>query len=62
MKLSGLGRRNGPAGLLKYTAAKSIGVASNGWLSGILHLPNRASEWKRMAPLFKLILKAMRRF
>ena len=62
MKLSGLGRRNGPAGLLKYTNAKSIGVARGGWLSSLLRLPNRAAEWKRMAPLFAVILKALRRF
>lgn len=62
MKLSGLGRRNGPAGLLKYTQAKSIGVASDGWLSAVLRLPNRASEWRRMAPLFGVILRWMRRF
>lgn len=62
VKLSGLGRRNGPAGLLKYTQAKSIGVAKTGWLGALLHLPNRARDWKTMAPLFKLILKAMRLF
>ena len=62
MKLSGLGRRNGPAGLLKYTNAKSIGVARDGLLAGFLRLPNRASEWKRMAPLFGVILRWMRRF
>jgi succinate-semialdehyde dehydrogenase/glutarate-semialdehyde dehydrogenase len=62
MKLSGLGRRNGPAGLLKYTNAKSIGVARDGVLAKVLRLPNRASEWKRMAPLFGVILRWMRRF
>ena len=62
MKLSGLGRRNGPAGLLKYTQAKSIGVAINGPLSLILRLPSRASQWRRMAPLFAVILRWMRRF
>ena len=61
MKLSGLGRRNGPAGLLKYTQPKSIGVASTGLIASIIHLPNRAREWKRMAPLFAVILKLMRR-
>lgn len=62
VKLSGLGRRNGPAGLLKYTQAKSIGVAKTGWFGALLHLPNRARDWKTMAPLFKVILKAMRLF
>lgn len=62
VKLSGLGRRNGPAGLLKYAQAKSIGVAKTGLLGALLHLPNRARDWKIMAPLFKVILKAMRLF
>ncbi len=62
MKLSGLGRRNGPAGLLKYTNAKSIGVARDGMLAKFWRLPSRASEWKRMAPLFGVILRWMRRF
>lgn len=62
VKLSGLGRRNGPAGLLKYTQAKSIGVAKGGLLGAMLHLPNRARDWKVMAPLFKVILKVMRLF
>ena len=61
-KLSGLGRRNGPAGLLKYTQAKTIGVANNGWLGKLIHLPNRAREWKTMAPLFRVLLKVLRRF
>jgi acyl-CoA reductase-like NAD-dependent aldehyde dehydrogenase len=62
VKLSGLGRRNGPAGLLKYTQTKTIGVASGGLLGSLIHLPNRAREWKTMAPLFRVLLKVLRRF
>ena len=62
VKLSGLGRRNGAAGLVKYTQTKTIGVANSGLLGSLIHLPNRAREWKTMAPLFRVLLKVLRRF
>lgn len=55
VKASGLGRRNGPAGLLKYTEAKTIGISR-----GPVKLPNRAIEYQRLAPLMRLLLKYWR--
>jgi len=57
-KHSGFGRRNGIGGLLKYTEAKSIGIARS--LLGI-GLPNTAKQWKRMVPLMRGIAKILRR-
>jgi succinate-semialdehyde dehydrogenase / glutarate-semialdehyde dehydrogenase len=58
MKQSGMGRRNGVGGLLKYTEAKTIGVARS--IAGI-GLPNNAKQWKRMVPLLRGIAKILRR-
>lgn len=55
VKSSGQGRRNGPGGLLRFTEAKSIGVAS-----GIFKLPTRGSQYKLLAPLMRLMLKWFR--
>lgn len=57
MKTSGQGRRNGEGGLLRFTEAKSIGVAS-----GFLKLPTRGKDYERMAPLMKTMLRWMRNF
>jgi acyl-CoA reductase-like NAD-dependent aldehyde dehydrogenase len=51
-KSSGQGRRNGPAGILRFTEAKSIGVAG-----GMLKLPTRGKDYQRMAPLMRFVLK-----
>lgn len=51
-KASGQGRRNGPAGILRFTEAKSIGVAA-----GVMKLPTRGRHYQRMAPLMRFILK-----
>ncbi len=56
MKASGLGRRNGPGGLLKFTEAKTIGVAS-----GLLKLPTRGRDYNRMAPLMNALQKILKR-
>ncbi|MEY4417588.1 MAG: hypothetical protein RIQ88_26 [Actinomycetota bacterium] len=56
MKNSGLGRRNGPAGLLKYTEAQAIGIHR-----GLLEFPSRGYQYKKMAPLLNLLSKIMRR-
>ncbi len=56
MKTSGMGRRNGPGGLLKFTEAKTIGVAS-----GLLKLPMRGSDYNRMAPLMNTLQKILKR-
>jgi acyl-CoA reductase-like NAD-dependent aldehyde dehydrogenase len=56
MKASGMGRRNGPGGLLKFTEAKTIGVAS-----GLLKLPMRGRDYNRMAPLMNTLQKILKR-
>jgi succinate-semialdehyde dehydrogenase/glutarate-semialdehyde dehydrogenase len=57
-KQSGFGRRNGIGGLLKYTEAKSIGIARS--FLGI-GLPNNAKQWHRMVPLMRTLAKILRR-
>jgi len=55
VKASGQGRRNGPGGLLRFTEAKSIGVAR-----GLIKLPSRAKDYNRMAPLMRIMLKRLK--
>ena len=55
VKVSGQGRRNGPGGLLRFTEAKSIGVAR-----GAIKLPSRAKDYNRMAPLMRFMLKRLK--
>ena len=57
MKNSGKGRRNGVEGLLRFTEARTVGIAS-----GVLRLPLRAKDYNQMAPLMVLLMKALRRF
>ena len=57
MKNSGMGRRNGVEGLLRFTETRTVGLAS-----GVLRLPLRAKDYNRMAPLMVLLMKALRRF
>lgn len=57
-KQSGQGRRAGVGGLLRYTEARTVGVARS--ILGI-GLPVRAAGWKRMAPLMDLLAKILRR-
>jgi succinate-semialdehyde dehydrogenase/glutarate-semialdehyde dehydrogenase len=57
MKQSGKGRRNGPEGLLRFTDARTVGVASS-WL----RLPLRGRDYGRMAPLMVAMMKLLRRF
>ena len=54
-KSSGQGRRNGPGGLLRFTEAKSIGVAR-----GAIKLPSRAKDYNRMAPMMRFLLKRLK--
>jgi succinate-semialdehyde dehydrogenase/glutarate-semialdehyde dehydrogenase len=59
VKQSGLGRRNGPEGLLRY--AESHTVADS---TGLLTLPTTGSEWAKMISPMLLLLrieKAIRR-
>ena len=57
-KQSGQGRRSGVGGLLRYTEARTVGVART--IAG-LGLPLNARGWKRMAPLMDLLAKVQRR-
>ena len=57
MKQSGIGRRNGKNGLLRFTDARTVGVARFGF-----SLPSRGRQYKRMAPLMKLLSGFLKRF
>jgi succinate-semialdehyde dehydrogenase/glutarate-semialdehyde dehydrogenase len=59
MKQSGLGRRNGPEGLLRFVEARTIAEST-----GILNLPRTGAEFAAMAGLMTALLvtlKALRR-
>lgn len=58
MKASGLGRRNGAAGLLRYTEVRTIGVARNRPVG----LPTRGYQYRRMAPLMNRLAHFLKRF
>ena len=47
MKQSGMGRRSGPGGLLRFTETRTIGVANK----LLIGLPTRAKQYKKLAPL-----------
>jgi acyl-CoA reductase-like NAD-dependent aldehyde dehydrogenase len=57
MNSSGMGRRNGIGGLLRFTEARTVGLAS-----GFLRLPLRAKDYDRMAPMMVTLMKVLRRF
>ena len=56
MKNSGKGRRNGIQGLLRFTEARTVGIAS-----GLLRLPLRGKDYNKMAPLMVTLMKVLRR-
>jgi len=56
MKNSGMGRRNGPHGLLRFTETRTIGIAA-GWVK----LPTRGSHYNKMAPIMVWLMKALKR-
>lgn len=59
MKHSGLGRRNGREGILRFVDARTVAVAT-----GVLTLPRRGAEWGRLVGLMLVLLttlKAIRR-
>ncbi|MEN9752484.1 MAG: hypothetical protein RL670_175, partial [Actinomycetota bacterium] len=56
VKHSGQGRRNGDAGLLRFTEPKAIGVAT-GWLK----LPMRGADYTRASKLLVILSKVLRR-
>jgi len=56
MKHSGKGRRNGKAGIIRFTDQRTVGVAAS-WL----RLPSRGRHYDRMAPLMRLLSKILNR-
>lgn len=56
VKHSGQGRRNGDAGLLRFTEPKAIGVAT-----GLLKLPMRGADYNRASKLLVILSKVLRR-
>lgn len=55
VKLSGLGRRNGPDGLLRFMEAHTISHAT-----GILQLPRTGAEFRRLAGPMLLVLRILK--
>ncbi|MBX3098355.1 MAG: aldehyde dehydrogenase family protein [Salinibacterium sp.] len=55
MKRSGLGRRNGVEGILRYVDTRT--VAEN---TGLMSLPRTGAEWAKMAGLLIMLLKTMK--
>jgi succinate-semialdehyde dehydrogenase / glutarate-semialdehyde dehydrogenase len=56
MKQSGVGRRNGHYGLLRFTEARTVGIAI-----GLLNFPSRAKQYNKMAPLMNALAKVMKK-
>lgn len=56
MKQSGVGRRNGHYGLLRFTEARTVGIAT-----GLLNFPSRAIQYNKMAPLMNALAKVMKK-
>ncbi len=55
MKQSGLGRRNGPEGILRYVEARTVAEAT-----GILTLPRTGPEWARLSGVMIAMLKGLK--
>jgi len=55
VKHSGLGRRNGPEGLLRYADATTIATAT-----GLLQLPRTGAEFRTLTPAMLLLLRTLR--
>jgi succinate-semialdehyde dehydrogenase/glutarate-semialdehyde dehydrogenase len=55
MKSSGLGRRNGAEGLLRFAEARTIAEAT-----GLIQLPRTGAEWARLAPVMVLALTTLK--
>lgn len=57
MKQSGMGRRSGPHGLLRFTETRTIGVSNN----FPIRLPTRARQYRRLAPVMTKMVRLMGR-
>jgi succinate-semialdehyde dehydrogenase/glutarate-semialdehyde dehydrogenase len=55
MKQSGMGRRSGPQGLLRFTESRTIGVSNN----FPIKLPTRARQYLRLAPIMTKMVRWM---
>jgi succinate-semialdehyde dehydrogenase / glutarate-semialdehyde dehydrogenase len=55
MGQSGLGRRNGPEGMLRFLEAQTIGTAT-----GLIGLPRSGDDFRRLAPVIMLYLRIAR--
>lgn len=53
MKQSGMGRRSGPGGLLRFTETRTIGVSNN----FPIKLPTRAKQYLKLAPVMTKMVK-----
>ena len=53
MKQSGMGRRSGPQGLLRFTETRTIGVSNN----FPIKLPTRARQYLRLAPIMTKLVR-----
>ena len=54
-KQSGIGRRNGPEGLLRFVEPVTIA-----WTTGLLRLPTTADEFARLGPLMLFAMRALK--
>ena len=57
MKSSGMGRRNGKQGMLRYTDTRTIGIARFNF-----KLPTRGRDYKTLAPLMRVLSKLLKIF
>ena len=55
MKQSGLGRRNGPEGILRFTDARTVSEAT-----GLMAPPTTGAQWARLVPVLRLLLRALK--
>jgi len=55
MKHSGMGRRNGREGLMRYVEARTVAEST-----GILSLPRTGAEWSKLSGLLIVMLKALK--
>ncbi|MFM6974874.1 MAG: succinic semialdehyde dehydrogenase [Agromyces sp.] len=54
-KQSGVGRRNGPEGLLRFVEPVTIA-----WTTGLLRLPTSAQAFERLGPLMLLLMRVLK--
>ncbi len=55
MKHSGLGRRNGHEGILRFVEGRTVAEST-----GVLTLPRTGAEWVRLVPVMMLLLRTLK--